>query len=251
MGLEVFPVTPNVWCLRRRSYLTCSYVVRAAGGIVLVDAGMDSTGGDVREALTCAFGARPEDVRAILLTHWHNDHAAGARAVQERSSAKVYYHAGDRPELTRATASTGARGWLARRVPELGPLVLLKGLLGEATARAVAADRSITDGERIEDDFEVIETSGHTRGHVSFYYAPERTLFAGDALAVIDGRVRFMSRPVTLDLSAARQSMMKCLERPIDHLCPGHRMPLSAEVPARCGEMIERLKTNASWPLFG
>jgi hypothetical protein len=27
MGLDVFAVTPDVWCLRRRSYLTCSYVV--------------------------------------------------------------------------------------------------------------------------------------------------------------------------------------------------------------------------------
>src|SRR5688572_27205312 len=137
MGLEVFPVTPRVWCLRRRSYLTCSYVVRAGAGIVLVDAGMDSTGRDIEQALDRAFGARPEDVRAILLTHWHNDHAAGAHAVVERSGAKVYYHAGDLPELTRTTASHGARGWLAERVPERGPLVLLKGLLGEAVPRAV------------------------------------------------------------------------------------------------------------------
>src|SRR5688572_2962266 len=111
MGLEVFPVTPNVWCLRRRSYLTCSYVARAGGGVVLVDAGMDSTGNDIEQALTRAFGATVQDVRAVLLTHWHNDHAAGARAVQERSRAKVYYHVGDQPELTRATATAGVRGW--------------------------------------------------------------------------------------------------------------------------------------------
>ena len=52
-------------------------------------------------------------------------------------------------------------------------------------------------------------TPGHTPGHVSFYYAPERALFAGDALAVIGDRVRFMARPVTPDLAAARASMRR------------------------------------------
>lgn len=251
MGLEVFAVTPDVWCLRRRSYLTCSYVVRVRGGFVLVDAGMDSTGRDVEQALIRAFGARVEDVRAVLLTHWHNDHAAGARAVQERSGAKVYYHAGDQAELTRASATEGIRGWLAQRVPELGPLVLLKGLLGEAAPRAVSADGLVKDGDRVETDFEVIETPGHTPGHVSFYYRPEGILFAGDALAVVSGRVRFMSRPVTPDLGEARRSMVRCLDRPIEHLCPGHRMPLSTNVSARCGELLERLRMNAPWPFFG
>lgn len=251
MALDVFEVTPNVWCVRRRSYLTCSYVVNTAGGIVLVDAGMDSTGRDVEVALERSFRARPEDVRTILLTHWHNDHAAGARAVQERSAAQVCYHAGDEPELSGKTAKAGLRGWLSERVPELGPLVLVKGLLGEATPRSVRADRLVRDGDRVSGDFEVIETPGHTPGHVSYYYAPERILFAGDALAVIGGRLRFMARPVTPDLTAARRSMKRCLERPADHVCPGHRAPLSSDTHARCRELLARLDAGERWPLFG
>lgn len=218
---------------------------------MLVDAGMDSTGRDVEQALARAFDAKVEDVSSVLLTHWHNDHTAGARHVQERAGAKVYYHVGDQPELTRATATRGIRGWLAQRVPELGPLVLFKGLLGEATPRAVAADVLVRDGDRIDDDFDVIETPGHTRGHVCFYYRPERMLFAGDALAVIRGRVRFMARPVTPDVPAARRSMEKCLDLPIDHVCPGHRMALSVDAGARCREMLERLRAGCVWPLFG
>ncbi len=251
MGVEVFAVTPNVWCVRRQSYLTCSYLVRRKAGIVLVNAGMDSHGADIEQGLDVAFGAAPEDVSAILLTHWHNDHAAGAAAVKARSGARVYYHAGDEPMLTRATAKRGARGRLSEWIPELGPLVLAKGLLGEATPRAVTAERLVRDGEMVAGDFEVLETPGHTPGHLSFYFAPERILFAGDALAVVDDDVRFMARPVTPDLEAARRSMLRCLEHPLSWLCPGHRRPLGRDVEAKCRAVRERLVAGAAWPLFG
>ncbi len=251
MWLQVFPVTEDVWCVRRWSYLTCSYLVRTPLGIVLLDAGMDSTGGDIEVALHRAFGATPRDVKAILLTHWHNDHAAGAQAIQNQSGAKIYFHRGDEPQLTGASATGGLRQWLAARIPELGPLVLFKGLLGEATPRPVKADRLLVDGDRVEDFFEVIETPGHTPGHLSFYYPREKMLFAGDALAVIRGHVRFMARHVTLELPAARRSMFRCLERPIEHLCPGHRVPLSDQTQARCDEFRARLERDERWPLLG
>jgi glyoxylase-like metal-dependent hydrolase (beta-lactamase superfamily II) len=247
---QVFRVTDAIWCVRQPSYLTCSYGVLTRGGAVLVDAGMDSTGSDVR-ALLAAMGQAEDSVRAILLTHWHNDHAAGARITQERSGCAVYYHAGDEPWLSRQTARGGLRGWLARRIPEWGIGVLLIGLLGEAVPEAVVATAHLRDGQVIAGAFEVIETPGHTPGHCSFYYRPERALFAGDALAVIDGRVRFMARPVTLDLEAARRSMARCLSLDVRVLCPGHREPLTRGVERACGRMRRYLAAGGRWPLLG
>ena len=86
MGTEVRRVTDSIVCLRRASYLTCSYIVRTADGLVLVDAGMDSGGADVHTGLR-EMNASPDDIRAILLTHWHNDHAAGAHALHKLTGA--------------------------------------------------------------------------------------------------------------------------------------------------------------------
>lgn len=250
LGRQVFRVTDSIWCVRRPSYLTCSYGVSTPAGVVLIDAGMDSTGSDVR-ALLAAMGAVENSIRAVLLTHWHNDHAAGARITRERSGCAVYYHAGDEPWLSRKTARGGIWGWIAKRIPEWGIGVLFIGLLGEAVPEAVAATEYIRDGQRIADEFEVIETPGHTPGHTSFYYGRERALFAGDALAVIDGQVRFMARPVTLNLEAARRSIERCLSWDIGVLCPGHREPLTTGVEQACERMRQYLAAGGRWPLLG
>jgi glyoxylase-like metal-dependent hydrolase (beta-lactamase superfamily II) len=247
---QLLRVTESIWCVRQPSYLTCSYAVTTAAGVVLVDAGMDSTGAGIR-ALLAAMGQDEQSVRAILLTHWHNDHAAGAKVMQQRSGCGVYYHVADEPWLSRKAARGGLRGALAKRIPEWGVGVLLIGLLGEAVPEAVAATEHLRDGQLIAGDFEVIVTPGHTPGHTSFYYKPERALFAGDALAVINGRVRFMARPVTMDLETARESMRRCLSRDIGVLCPGHRAPLTSGVERACDIMRQHLASGGRWPFFG
>jgi glyoxylase-like metal-dependent hydrolase (beta-lactamase superfamily II) len=221
-----------------------------ASGLVLIDAGMDSDAADVHVGLR-ALKASVEDVRAILLTHWHNDHAAGAHAMHVASGAPVYYHKGDEPYFTGQAGATGVRRWLSEWVPEMGVFVLLKGLLGEATPRAVAAQRLVQDMDVLLDQFEVVSTPGHTTGHVSYFYHPERALFAGDALAVIDGRIRFMARPVTLDTDAARRSLERCLAMSPQIVCPGHREPLVSGAEAACDSMRTYLAQGGKWPLLG
>ena len=211
---------------------------------------MDSTGADVQKLLA-AMGEDERAVRALLITHWHNDHAAGAQWTQSQSGCRVFYDIAEEPWLSRETAHEGLRGWLARRIPEWGIGVLLIGLLGEAVPNAIAASDYVHDGQVVLDDFEVISTPGHTAGHTSFYYRPEQTLFAGDALAVIGHDVRFMARPVTLDLQSARQSMEKCLTWDINTLCPGHRMPLTKNVTETCVRMRQHLAAGGRWPLLG
>jgi glyoxylase-like metal-dependent hydrolase (beta-lactamase superfamily II) len=246
---EVRRISGSIVCIRRPSYQTCSYIVQMADGLVLLDAGMSSDGSDVQAGLT-ELSAKASDIRAILLTHWHNDHAAGAQAAREISGAPVYYHRADEAFFTGTSGAKGVRGWISDLIPEWGVLVLAKGLIGEATPRPIPAQHFVRDGDVVLDKFDVIETPGHTAGHVSYFYRSERVLFAGDALAVIDGQVRFMARPVTLDVESARRSMEKCLKLEPHILCPGHREPLVAAESA-CGVMLSHLQNGGNWPLLG
>lgn len=249
-GPRTFKVTDGVYCVMRRSYFTCSYLVETGSGLVAIDAGMKSTGSEMLNAIA-EIGRAPRDVCAILLTHWHNDHAAGASQLARLSGADVYYSAAEHSHLSRRTAAGGVRGLLSAHVPETGPLVLLKGLLGNAPQQAVEATRLISGGDFLAGEFDALPTPGHTSGHLSYFHRPTRSLFAGDALAVIGSSIRFMARPVTEDLHAARESMLRCLELPIQFVCPGHRRPLAQDVAGQCARMRDRLLNGGRWPLLG
>ena len=250
ISIQVIPVTGGVWCFRRPSYFACSYLVSSAAGAVAVDVGMDSDAADFLQGLQ-KIGIPPDRVKAILLTHWHNDHSAGAAFLQRKFGARVYYAAGEKPCLTRETASTGIRGWLGKHVPEEGMLVLLRGLLEEAAPQAVTADHLVTDGEIVEGAFRVLATPGHTAGHVAYLHEPTRILFCGDALAVVGKNLRMMARAVTPDLPQAKASALRCLREPAEIICPGHRAPLTQNVTQERRALQDHLEAGGRWPLLG
>jgi glyoxylase-like metal-dependent hydrolase (beta-lactamase superfamily II) len=223
--------------------------VSTEAGVFAVDVGMDSDAADFLEGLR-EVGIAAGSLRGVFLTHWHNDHSAGASFLKHKFGAPVYYDAGEQPFLTRQTATRGIRGWLGKHVPEEGVLVLLRGLLEEAAPEAVTASHLVTDGELIE-GFRVLATPGHTRGHVAYMHEPTRALFCGDALAVVSNRLRLMAKPVTPDLPAARASALRCLREQSAFICPGHRGPLVENVSEECRRLREYLEDGGRWPLFG
>jgi glyoxylase-like metal-dependent hydrolase (beta-lactamase superfamily II) len=248
--VQVIPVTKDIWCFRRPSYFACSYLIQEGDRAFAVDVGMDSGAADFLQGLG-EVGVAAERLKAVFLTHWHNDHSAGAAFLHRQFGVPVYYDAGDRPFLTRSTASRGIRGWLGRKIPEEGVLVLLRGLLEEAAPEAVAASHLVADGELLEGSFRVLATPGHTPGHVALIYEPARALFCGDALAVVGGQLRLMARPVTPDLENARVSALRCLREEVRFICPGHRGPLVENVNEERLRLQRCLETGGRWPLLG
>lgn len=247
---KVFEVTSGIYCIYRQSYYNCTYLVHRNRQVTLIDASMKSDGGDVFYAMK-KLGLPLESITTILLTHWHNDHTAGTKAIKDATQAKVHCHSADVPNMEHSLVKNPLHKRMADLVPELGPLVLFKGLIGEMVPRAVKVDQLINDGDIIHDSFEVIATPGHTSGHVSFYDRVSKTLFAGDALACIRGKLRFMARPVTPDLPAARQSMKKVLNYDIATICPSHRQCLTRQVKAETQRMLSYLHATDKWPYWG
>ena len=77
---------------------TNSYIVQSGDEAVLIDAG--SADPDVLDALAESLnGLGVTRLGALLLTHTHPDHVAGAAALSRRYGAPVYVHELEQPHL--------------------------------------------------------------------------------------------------------------------------------------------------------
>jgi glyoxylase-like metal-dependent hydrolase (beta-lactamase superfamily II) len=138
-----------------------AYVV----GDVLVDTGIKQSAGKIAAML------EGRSISAIALTHAHPDHAGAMKRLASRLGADVWCGAGDRE-----AAETG-RLVLSPTLdrPGLGKLVgAVAGFEGAPVARMLA------EGETLAAGFTVLDTPGHSPGHVSFWREADGTLICGD-----------------------------------------------------------------------
>lgn len=249
MGQKVIQVSDNTFCVYTPSYYNCTYIIKDEKDIFLIDTGLKSNGNDVKKAFK-TLNLNVKNIKAILLTHWHNDHAAGTAKVKEWSNCETIAHELEIPFLELKQSNPFRR--LADLIPERGFLILFKGLIGDTVPKKVKIDKSVQNGDILFNRFEVIETPGHTDGHVSYYDKIGKTLFAGDSLAVVNDRLRLMARPVTPDKPKSIESILLSFQnRDIQHICPGHRKPLSKNVSSEIERFTKFITTMKEWPLFG
>lgn len=161
-------------------------------GVVLVDTGMPDHVADVDAALDAA-GHGVEDVELVALTHEDYDHAGGVSEIVARSGATVLASRGSAPYVRgdEALLKSGFGGYPSARVDVE---------LVEDVAIPTAAGPMV-----------VVETPGHTPGHISFYFPEERFLLAGDALTAMDG-LQGPAEEFTLDMDAATGSVGRLAE---------------------------------------
>ena len=160
-------------------------------------------------------------------------------------------HEGSAARLARREMATGIRGRAAKSLPTRGICGALRGLIELAPPRGVEATDFLKEGDRVGSGFIVMETPGHVAGHLSFLYEPEGVLFTGDAIAVAHERVSFMSRFLTDDRAAARNSMLRCIDLAPYAFCPGHRAPLINPSQDHLRRIRERVQNLQWWPIIG
>ena len=134
-------------------------------GDVLVDTGIAQSANKIAAMLE---GRR---LSAIALTHAHGDHAGAMRRLADRFGVPVWCGARDRE-----AAETG------RLV--LAPALRRPALTAIANASAgfdgATVARTLADGDSLAAGFSVLDTPGHSPGHVSFWRESDRTLVCGD-----------------------------------------------------------------------
>lgn len=197
-------------------------------GNVLVDAG---TNGAARKLIT-ALEDRPPDAHA--LTHGHPDHQGSTHAVCEYFDVPLWCGDADRDAVETGDTS--------RLFPD--PSSFMARTAGRMGGPAHHVDRILRDGDTVG-DFTVVETPGHTLGHLAFWREDDRVLVLGDVLfnrhpvTMRKGLIEPL-RFATMDPALNRASARKLAALEPHVICFGHGPPLRD--PDRFQETIEALQ---------
>jgi glyoxylase-like metal-dependent hydrolase (beta-lactamase superfamily II) len=183
-------------------------------GDVLVDAGGRFAPGKLLRAL------EPHEVRAHAVTHAHFDHQGGSRKICDSLKIPAWCGEGDREAMETGDLS------LVVPNPDTPFAKLHQALAGPACP----IERSLKNGD-VVGGFEVVETPGHTPGHLAYWRESDRALVLGDVL--------FHKNPVTLrtglqepftfathDRRLNRESARRLAELEPSLICFGHGAPL-------------------------
>ncbi|MDF1596015.1 MAG: MBL fold metallo-hydrolase [Acidimicrobiia bacterium] len=153
-----------------------AFIIDGDAGVTLIDTGMPRRHGAMLDALA-ALGRARGDVTAIAVTHSHVDHVGNAAVLKRETGAPVFASAVDAPAV-RGDEPAPAPLFLDR-VRFLKPIYRLM-----PGAEGVEVDHLIGEGKStgLPEDLTVIDTPGHTPGHVSFLLDRQGgVLFVGDA----------------------------------------------------------------------
>ncbi len=222
------PATPrrlhgNTWYVG-----TCgisALLVTSPEGHILID-GATPKGGEQIMANIRALGFRPEDVRAIVFSHEHRDHAGGLALLQQATGAPVYARAPAVETLQRGASDRGDPQFL---VLEPFPAV--------GNVRAISDDQVVRVGPLA---LQAIPTPGHTAGGTSWTWrscdGPDcRQLVYADSLtAISDDEYRYSDEVAHPGVVARfRQTLARVADLQCDILVTPH--PGASQLWSRLG----------------
>lgn len=180
-----------------------AYILVRGGESVLVDTGVENSEDEIEKALSDA-GARWSEVGHVILTHKHPDHIGSAEQVLLKASE--------------ATAYAGAADIASIDV-----------------SREISA---VGDGDEVA-GLQIIETPGHTPGHVAVLDRTGRVFVAGDSMVGADGDVALPPAQYTEDMDTAKTSIAKVGALDFDLALFGHGEPLTSNASTRVAALAE------------
>lgn len=149
------------------------------------------------------------DLVGILNTHGHFDHVLDAWTLKEALGGLIFLHPKDEPLLTDHKVGLGA---------------LFTAFTASARSPRGKVDEWLEEGEELTFGnirLKVIETPGHTPGHVSFHMTDAHILFVGDTLfAGSIGRTDFPGGSYTQLIQSVREKIFTLGDA--TRVLPGH-----------------------------
>lgn len=183
MKLKFHDEGQGITCIEthfQRPGLASCYLIQSAGEAALIDTGTARTTDNIMQLLTI-LGLTPSQVKYVIPTHVHLDHAGGAGQLMQRlpEAELVMHHFGARHMIDPSKIAAGSAAVygdqeFAKQFVELLPI---------DEQRVIQA----TDGMRIElgkRELTCFDTAGHARHHICLWDEESQGIFSGDTFGL-------------------------------------------------------------------
>jgi len=193
------------------------YLLIDPDGLTLIDAGLPGSHKKILRYLA-SLGYAPGDLKRILITHADFDHVGGLAPLKAATGARVF--------ASSVEAQAMAEGHASRPVKPRSVITrLLFGLMASLFKPAsIQVDVLLSDGQTLPvlGGLRVIETLGHTPGHISLFAPSVGILFCGDSIVSGEDGLRGSSGANNWDQTKSDESVRKQAALGARILCSGH-----------------------------
>jgi metallo-beta-lactamase class B len=152
--IDSFRVHGNTWYVGTDGL--SSILVETDAGLILIDGGLPQSAAQI-DANIRKLGFDPVNIKAILVSHPHFDHAGGVAAFQRLSRAIVYTSEAGVETLTSGKLSEGDPQYIADS--DVGSFPPVKNVVAVGDGEAVSVGSL---------NVKAVYTPGHTRGSVTW-----------------------------------------------------------------------------------
>ena len=159
--------------------IIATVVIQGASGVALIDPGPSTTLDHLRAALL-SRGIAIRDLRQVLLTHIHLDHAGvTGTLVRENPAIEVFVHERGAPHLAEPARliASASRLYGAEMETLWGKFLPVPA----DRIRVLQGDGRVTAGGR---ELQTAYTPGHASHHVSYFDPSSRIAFVGDVAGI-------------------------------------------------------------------
>ena len=210
--MEIFPNIQIIKGIASRQYL-----IRDIDEFTLIDAGLRMDAKKIIKFLDKHIHP-PRQLNQILITHADGDHFGAVNSILQK-------YPGTKIRASGIECEAIQKGVSSREIKAKGCL----GIIFKLGSSLFRSDPTSCVGD-LEPDLElpilgglrVLDTSGHTPGHRSFFLIEHKVLFAGDSILVHGENLVPSSGANTWDLGKAKKAFEDQLELDPDIIAGGH-----------------------------
>jgi len=209
--------------------ITSSYLIRGSNGIILIDAGTPNKIKSFRRKIA-RLNIHPEDIKLIVLTHSHFDHAGSAKDIRELTGARVVMHESEKVffDEDRFAMPKGVNTMGKISLPVLFPF--FKKMRFEKPLVDVVIKTQEFSLNEFGFEGKIYHTPGHTPGSISLLLNSGEAFVGCQAHNGLPFRIKPGFPIYAMDIEKVKESWKLLIEKGAKVIFPGHGKSFPVEV---------------------